>query len=92
VVLGGMGHVPGVILGALLLAGLPEALRHVTGPIQQGLFGHELIAPEALRMLLFGTAMVVVMLYRPQGLWPAPSTGRRMHGAPPGGQAPRSPR
>jgi branched-chain amino acid transport system permease protein len=29
VVLGGMGHVPGVILGALLLAGLPEALRHV---------------------------------------------------------------
>jgi len=92
VVLGGMGHVPGVILGALLLAGLPEALRHVTGPIQQGLFGHELIAPEALRMLLFGTAMVVVMLYRPQGLWPAPSTGRRMHGVPPGGQAPRSPR
>jgi len=92
VVLGGMGHVPGVILGALLLAGLPEALRHVAGPIQQGLFGHELIAPEALRMLLFGTAMVVVMLYRPQGLWPAPSTGRRMHGVPPGGQAPRSPR
>lgn len=92
VVLGGMGHVPGVILGALLLAGLPEALRHVAGPIQQGLFGHELIAPEALRMLLFGTAMVVVMLYRPQGLWPAPGAGRRRHGVPPGGQAPSSPR
>jgi branched-chain amino acid transport system permease protein len=92
VVLGGMGHVPGVILGALLLAGLPEALRHVAGPIQQGLFGHELIAPEALRMLLFGTAMVVVMLYRPQGLWPAPGAGRRMHGVPLGGQAPSSPR
>ena len=92
VVLGGMGHVPGVILGALLLAGLPEALRHVAGPIQQGLFGHEVIAPEALRMLLFGTAMVVVMLYRPQGLWPAPGAGRRRHGVPPGGQAPSSPR
>jgi branched-chain amino acid transport system permease protein len=92
VVLGGMGHVPGVILGALLLAGLPEALRHVAGPIQQGLFGHEVIAPEALRMLLFGTAMVVVMLYRPQGLWPAPGAGRRKHGVPPLGQAPSSPR
>ena len=92
VVLGGMGHVPGVILGALLLTGLPEALRHVAGPIQQGLFGHEVIAPEALRMLLFGTAMVVVMLYRPQGLWPAPTAGRRKHGVPPGGQAPSSPR
>jgi branched-chain amino acid transport system permease protein len=35
VVLGGMGHLPGVILGALLLSALPEVLRYVAGPLQQ---------------------------------------------------------
>ena len=35
VVLGGMGHVPGVVLGAVLLATLPEVLRHTVGPVQQ---------------------------------------------------------
>ena len=32
--------------------------------------------PEALRMLLFGLALVVVMLYRPAGLWPSPTRRR----------------
>jgi branched-chain amino acid transport system permease protein len=77
VVLGGMGHVPGVILGALLLYGVPEALRYVGGPVQKVLFGEELVAPEALRMLIFGLAMVLVMLLRPEGLWPAPVHGRK---------------
>jgi branched-chain amino acid transport system permease protein len=72
VVLGGMGHVPGVILGAILLYAIPEVLRFVAKPAQEMLFGHELVAPEALRMLLFGLAMVVIMLSRPAGLWPAP--------------------
>jgi branched-chain amino acid transport system permease protein len=75
VVLGGMGHVPGVILGAILLYAIPEVLRYVAKPVQEALFGHEIVAPEALRMLLFGLAMVVVMLYRPEGLWPAPKHG-----------------
>ncbi len=75
VVLGGMGHVPGVILGAVLLYAIPEALRHLAKPAQEALFGTELVAPEALRMLLFGLAMVVIMLYRPEGLWPAPKHG-----------------
>src|SRR5688572_5044985 len=35
VVLGGIGHLPGVIVGALLLAALPEVLRYVAGPLQQ---------------------------------------------------------
>ena len=39
VVLGGMGHIPGVITGALLLAALPELLRSSMGPLQQALFG-----------------------------------------------------
>ena len=68
VVLGGMGYVPGVILGAVLLYAIPEALRYLAKPLQETLFGTELLAPEALRMLLFGLAMVVIMLYRPSGL------------------------
>ena len=81
VVLGGMGHVPGVILGAILLYAIPEVLRYIAKPVQESLFGHEVVAPEALRMLLFGLAMVVVMLYRPAGLWPAPKHGEVTRGA-----------
>ena len=72
VVLGGMGHVYGVLLGALLLSVLPEILRSTASPIQQAVFGDVYIDPEALRMLLFGLALIVVMLVRPAGLWPAP--------------------
>jgi len=71
VVLGGMGHIPGVILGALLLAVLPEFLRAVVVPTQQMLFGEVVLDPEGIRMLLFGLAMVLVMLFRPAGLWPS---------------------
>jgi branched-chain amino acid transport system permease protein len=70
VVLGGMGHIPGVILGGLLLSILPEVFRQGAGPVQQAVFGEVLLDPEALRMLLFGMALIAVMLYRPSGLWP----------------------
>ena len=70
VVLGGMGHVPGVVLGAVLLTALPEALRYV-GPLQKDWFGHVFIDPSDLRMLLFGLALVLMMLLRPAGLWPS---------------------
>ena len=76
VVLGGMGHVPGVILGAILLYAIPEVLRYIAKPAQELLFGTEVVAPEALRMLVFGLAMVLIMLRRPEGLWPAPRHGR----------------
>ena len=72
VVLGGIGHIPGVILGGALLAALPEVLRHVVEPLQQTLFGTILIEAEVLRQLLYGLAMVLIMLNRPAGLWPAP--------------------
>ncbi len=86
VVLGGMGHIPGVVLGAIILYAIPEALRVWAKPTQDFLFGHEYIAPEALRMLLFGAAMVLIMLYRPRGLWPAPKHGEgRMPTEGPGG-------
>ncbi|WP_027794130.1 ABC transporter permease subunit [Paraburkholderia acidipaludis] len=72
VVLGGMGHIPGVILGAVLLAIFPEFLRSTMGPLQDAIFGHEIVDTEVIRQLLYGLAMVVIMLYRSEGLWPAP--------------------
>ncbi|HCR13997.1 MAG TPA: branched-chain amino acid ABC transporter permease, partial [Desulfovibrio sp.] len=61
VVLGGMGSIPGVILGALALVALPEVFREF----------------ELYRMLAFGGAMALMMLVRPAGLWPAARLGKR---------------
>jgi len=71
VVLGGMGNIWGVILGALLLSFAPEVLRWTVEPLQRALFGRSLIEPEVIRMLLFGLAMVLIMLFRPAGLLPS---------------------
>ena len=70
IVLGGMGNIPGVILGAVLLTVFPEALRYL-GELQQYLFGRVLVDPSDLRMLIFGLALVLVMLFRPAGLLPS---------------------
>jgi len=75
VVLGGLGHIPGVILGAVLLAVFPEVLRHTVVPVQEALFGTVIVEAEVLRMLIYGLALVAIMLYRPKGLWPAPEHG-----------------
>lgn len=77
IVLGGLGHIPGVVLGAVMLAMLPEALRHTAVPVQMWVFGRVVIGPEVLRMMVYGLAMVGMMLYRPRGLWPAPQHGLR---------------
>ena len=74
VVLGGLGHIPGVILGALLLAALPEVLRYVAGDLQ-AMTGGRLDA-AILRQLLIALAMIAIMLARPRGLWPAPEHGK----------------
>jgi len=76
VVLGGIGHLPGVILGALLLAALPEVLRHVAGPLQAMTGGR--IDAAILRQLLIALAMISIMLMRPRGLWPAPERGQSL--------------
>jgi branched-chain amino acid transport system permease protein len=55
VVLGGSGNVPGVILGAFLVAWLPERFRELSD----------------YRVLVFGAALVLVMLVRPEGLLPS---------------------
>jgi len=78
VVLGGMGHIPGVILGAVLLTVLPEALRYAVVPVQKALFGEVLADPESLRMLIFGLALILVMRFKPAGLWPSPERRREL--------------
>jgi branched-chain amino acid transport system permease protein len=71
VVLGGMGNIWGVILGAVLLSFVPEILRFTVVPVQMQLFGRMLVEPEVVRMLIFGFALVLVMILRPGGLWPS---------------------
>jgi len=70
VVLGGMGNIWGVILGALLLSFVPELLRYGVGWMDTHA-GVKLPDPEILRMLIFGIALVLVMLFRPAGLLPS---------------------
>jgi branched-chain amino acid transport system permease protein len=79
VVLGGIGHLPGVIVGALLLSALPEVLRYVAGPLQQ--WSGERLDASILRQLLIALAMIGIMLARPRGLWPAPEHGRSRRSA-----------
>jgi branched-chain amino acid transport system permease protein len=76
VVLGGIGHLPGVILGAVLLSALPEVLRYVAGPLQAMTDGR--LDSAILRQFLIAVAMISVMLMRPRGLWPAPEHGRSL--------------
>jgi branched-chain amino acid transport system permease protein len=64
VILGGMGKIPGVIAGAAFFAIFPEVFRDV--PI----IGNA-------RMLFFGILLIVVMITRPQGLWPSIRGGKR---------------
>ena len=64
VILGGMGKIPGVIAGAAFFAIFPELFREI--PI----IGD-------MRMLFFGILLIVVMINRPQGLWPDRQLRRR---------------
>ncbi len=61
VVLGGLASIPGVVIGALALIALPEVFREF----------------ESFRMLAFGLAMTVMMIFRPKGIIPAARFGSR---------------
>lgn len=60
VILGGVGSIPGVLVGTLGMVVLPELLRDVLEEVVQW------------RMLVFGAAMVLMMIFRPEGFWPSP--------------------
>jgi branched-chain amino acid transport system permease protein len=90
VVLGGIGHLPGVILGAVLLSALPEVLRWVSGVFDlQSITGGRLDA-SILRQLLIALAMIAIMLARPRGLWPVPEHGKIRPGSPSADPAPQA--
>ncbi|MBM3126035.1 MAG: hypothetical protein FJZ87_13340 [Chloroflexi bacterium] len=63
IVVGGMGSIPGVVVGAIALIGLPELLREVS----------------EFRFLIYGIALIAVMLVKPEGLWPSQVAIRELH-------------
>ncbi len=63
IIVGGIGSLPGVAVGALVLVGLPELLREFA----------------EYRLLLYGVLLIATMLVRPEGLWPSPIRQRELH-------------
>lgn len=63
IIVGGVGSIPGVILGALVLVGLPELLTEFA----------------EYRLLIYGAVLVATMILRPEGLWPSPIRKRELH-------------
>ena len=63
IVLGGMGSIPGVIVGAIVLVGLPEILREFV----------------EYRLLVYGGVLVAIMILRPEGLFPSARRRRELH-------------
>jgi branched-chain amino acid transport system permease protein len=53
-------------------------------PVQEQLFGRMLVDPEVIRMLIFGFALVLVMILRPGGLWPSAVRRRELLSRPQG--------
>ncbi len=65
IIVGGMGSLPGVIVGAFFIMGLPELLREFA----------------EYRMLMYGALLIVMMIARPEGLWPSETRKRELRAA-----------
>jgi len=63
IIIGGMGSIPGVVLGAIVVIGLPELFREFA----------------EYRFLLYGIALILVVRWRPEGLMPSKVGRREMH-------------
>ena len=63
IIVGGMGSLPGVLVGSIALVGLPELLREFA----------------EYRLLVYGAALVAMMLLKPEGLWPEEIRRRELH-------------
>ena len=66
IIVGGMGSIPGVVVGAFALVGLPELLREFS----------------EYRLLVYGAVLIAMMLLRPEGLLPEEAHRRELHEAP----------
>ena len=62
IIVGGLGSIPGIVVGAFALIGIPELLREFA----------------EFRILLYGIALIVMMLFRPEGLWPSEARKREL--------------
>ncbi len=74
IIVGGMGSLPGVMVGSLALVGLPELLREFSD----------------FRFLVYGAILIVMMQLRPEGLWPAATVKRELHAEVPDTERPRT--
>lgn len=63
IIVGGMGSLPGVVVGSLILVGLPELLREFA----------------EYRLLMYGVLLIVMMLAKPEGFWPSAIQKRELH-------------
>lgn len=63
IIVGGMGSIPGIVVGAFALIGLPELLREFA----------------EFRLLFYGIALMLMMLLRPEGLWPSAARRRELN-------------
>lgn len=63
IIVGGIGSIPGVIVGAFILVGMPEVLREFA----------------EYRLLMYGALLVTMMLVKPEGFWPAEVRRRELH-------------
>ena len=63
IIVGGIGSLPGVVVGAILLVGLPELLREFS----------------EYRLLMYGALLIVMMVARPEGFWPSEVRKRELH-------------
>jgi len=81
VVLGGMGSIPGTIVGAALIAGIPEMIRGVAqSPLLSTVIKPEVAsAISGYRYLVFGLLMVIMMAVRPQGMIPSTRRAQELH-------------
>jgi branched-chain amino acid transport system permease protein len=66
VVLGGLASIPGVVLGAIVVVVVPELGRNLPGDFSQ------------YRLLIFALALIALMIFRPEGLWPSRQRRREM--------------
>jgi branched-chain amino acid transport system permease protein len=71
VVLGGMGSIPGVIVGAIVIQGVPELIRGLASTGLLRLTAEQASAVSNYRYLVFGLLMVIMMAVRPQGFIPS---------------------
>ena len=86
VLLGGLGSIRGVLLGVFLLLGFDNVLAPILDGLTQRVFGasnNPLLTFSNWRLCIFGLALILVMRFRPEGLWPARraerSNGTRMN-------------